>query len=73
MKTNEIKANRESKNLINARNDAIDYSKSGAPVAVYQTGADAFISTCCPLDCGVIIGVWVNGVLDGRYLSLFNR
>lgn len=64
--------NSESKNLTTARNDAIDYSKASVATAVYQVGYDSFVTTCTPLDSGVIVGVWMNGVSDNRYLSLFN-
>lgn len=63
----------ESKNLITARNDAINYSKAGVATAVYQVGADSFVTTSTPLTSGMVVGVWMNGVNDGRYLSLFRR
>lgn len=59
--------------LETAKKDATDYSLSGAPCAFYQVGVDKFITTCTPLETGTVVGVWMNGVQDGRYASLFNR
>jgi hypothetical protein len=64
---------KENKNLNEAVENAKDYSLAGVPTAVYQVGADSFVVTCTPLTSGTIVGIWMNGVNDGRYSSMFTR
>lgn len=61
----------QNKNLETATSEAADYSKAGVPTAVYQVGADSFVTTCTPLTTGMLVGVWMHGVRDGRYAGLF--
>jgi len=59
--------------LQTAIDDAKSYSMAGIPTAVFQVGADSFVTTCTPLSCGVLCAVYLNGVQDGRYASLFKH
>jgi hypothetical protein len=49
-------------------------SLSSLPTAVYQvrcTSGTRFIVTSTPLGCGMLVGCYMNGVNDGRYVTLF--